>query len=137
MKALSLRSPWWWAVLTGKDIENRDWRTNVRGRILVHASKWYNAKEIEADLETIWKIGRIEMGGLDGAPQILDRLAGHVVGSVEIIGCVSESNSPWFFGKYGFVLRNPISFTNPFPFKGALGFFDVPDQLARAAGEEI
>jgi hypothetical protein len=45
---------------------------------------------------------------------------------VEIVDCVSESSSPWFFGKYGFVLSNPRVLRNPIPCKGALGFFDVP-----------
>ena len=51
---------------------------------------------------------------------------GGIVGSVEIVDCVTESASPWFVGRYGFVLRDP----KPLPFtqwKGQLGFFDVPE----------
>ena len=33
MKALSIRQPWAWAILhAGKDIENRDWRTDCADR---------------------------------------------------------------------------------------------------------
>ena len=40
MKALSIRQPWAWLILHGgKDIENRDWATRFRGRVLIHASK--------------------------------------------------------------------------------------------------
>lgn len=40
MKALSIRQPWAWAILhTGKSVENRDWYTEYRGRVLLHASK--------------------------------------------------------------------------------------------------
>ncbi|WP_229215634.1 ASCH domain-containing protein [Duganella sp. CY15W] len=40
MKALSIRQPWAWLIVNGyKDIENRSWSTNVRGKVLVHASK--------------------------------------------------------------------------------------------------
>ena len=39
MKALSVRAPWWWAILHGKPVENRDWHTNFRGVVLLHASK--------------------------------------------------------------------------------------------------
>ena len=48
------------------------------------------------------------------------------MGSVEIVGCVTDSASHWFVGRYGFVLRNPspLPFT---PWKGQLGFFDVPE----------
>lgn len=36
--ALSIRQPWAWLIVNGhKDIENRDWPTNFRGRLLVHA----------------------------------------------------------------------------------------------------
>ena len=48
---------------------------------------------------------------------------GGIVGEVEIVDCVSHSESPWFFGPYGFVLRN----SKPLPFqpcKGSLNFFD-------------
>ena len=53
---------------------------------------------------------------------------GGIVGHADIVDCVSKSNSPWFFGEYGFVLEN----AKPMPFrsiKGKLGFFDVePDR---------
>jgi hypothetical protein len=32
-------------------------------------------------------------------------------------------------GEYGFVLKNPVPLAKPIPFKGALGFFDVPEML--------
>ena len=50
MKALSVRAPWWWAILhCGKDIENRDWYTNFRGTIYLHAGKFWRPREIEED----------------------------------------------------------------------------------------
>ena len=54
MKALSIRSPWWWFILHGggKDMENRDWSTNYRGRVLIHASSWWQEAAIDNDLET-------------------------------------------------------------------------------------
>jgi hypothetical protein len=60
-------------------------------------------------------------------------LRGAIVGKVDIVGCVPYSSSPWFFGRYGFVLKNPVAFSRPVPFKGELGFFDVPDELVREA----
>ena len=40
-----------------------------------------------------------------------------------LIDCVIDSDSPWFEGRFGFVLRDvqPVEFV---PCKGALGFFD-------------
>lgn len=49
MKALSVRAPWWWAILHGKPVENRDWYTNVRGRVLLHAGKWWEPEEVRLD----------------------------------------------------------------------------------------
>ncbi len=37
--------------------------------------------------------------------------------------CVIESKSPWFVGKYGFMLANPILYDKPIPCRGQLGFF--------------
>ena len=40
MKALSIRQPWSWLIAAGyKDIENRTWHTNYRGKFYVHAAK--------------------------------------------------------------------------------------------------
>lgn len=132
MKALSVRAPWWWAILKlEKDIENRDWRTNFRGRVLIHASKWYKDDEVMDDLHTIKHIMKFDSDPGDAHRSFLKPFGGCIVGSVEIVDCVTESHSPWFFGKYGFVLRNPITFTTKPSFKGALGFFEVPDNIVQ------
>jgi hypothetical protein len=40
MKALSIRQPWAYLIITGdKDIENRTWATAYRGPVLIHAGK--------------------------------------------------------------------------------------------------
>lgn len=134
MKALSVRAPWWWAILhLGKDIENRDWHTNFRGKIYLHAGKFWKQSEIDQDIDDIAFIlgdpGTRNVP-LDGfPPENLRDGCGCIVGTVEVVDCVQQSTSRWFFGDYGFVLRNPIAFPRPIPFKGALGFFDVPDNL--------
>lgn len=137
MKALSIRAPWWWFILHGgKDIENRDWYTNFRGTIYVHASKWWNFGDFEDDWEMGSRCYR-ESGGqpreFATTPRQIRDCGGHIVGKVDIIGCCNRSDSPWFFGKYGFVLRGPLLLPKPIPFKGALGFFDVPDDVINAA----
>ena len=130
MKALSVRAPWWWAILhLGKDIENRDWATNFRGTIYLHAGKFWNGAEIEKDIGDVSFI----MG--DQTPEEfcpygeLREGCGCIVGTVQIVDCVKASDSKWFFGDYGFVLTNPVAFPKPIPFKGALRFFDVPDSF--------
>jgi len=135
MKALSVRAPWWWAILhLGKDIENRDWPTGFRGTIYLHASKHWSRREIEEDAYDIRNICNSETGVIP-FDEVLPG-CGCIVGSVEIVDCVSESRSPWFFGRYGFVLAHPIAYRKPIPFKGALGFFEVPDALLSAVARE-
>lgn len=131
MKALSIRQPWAWLVVTGhKDIENREWSTNVRGRVLVHASKSMTRAEYKECEDVVLDV-RIArgVGGRPShlpLPQPLDLVRGGIIGTVEIVDCVQQSASPWFFGSYGFVLRNarPMRFI---PYRGRLGFFDVPE----------
>ncbi len=49
---------------------------------------------------------------------------GGIIGKTVITDCVTESQSPWFFGTYGFVLKNSQEL--PFmPCKGKLSFFEV------------
>lgn len=124
MKALSIRQPWAWLILfAGKDIENRDWSTNVRGRILIHASKGMTRDEYENALDLRDAI--TPTIGPELPPfEMLER--GGIVGSVDLYGCVHESTSPWFYGRHGFQLRDPKP--TPFrPYRGQLGFFAVPD----------
>ncbi len=125
MKAISIRQPWAWLIIHGgKDIENRDWSTAVRGPVLVHASKGMTRSEYQEAADN-YDPGDI---GPDLPPfEALER--GGIVGQVEIVGCANKSTSPWFSGKFGFVLANPKPL--PFrPYRGMLGFFEVPDPVA-------
>ena len=48
MKAITVRQPWAWLLIQGtKDIENRDWPTNVRGQVAIHAAKGMTRFEYE------------------------------------------------------------------------------------------
>lgn len=122
--ALSIRQPWAWLILNaGKDIENRGWATRFRGRILVHAAKGMTRDEYEDAIEFAHYHCDVPA---DKLPKFGDLERGGIVGSVEIIDCVSQSESPWFVGTHGFVLRNPE--IQPFrPYKGQLGFFEVKE----------
>jgi hypothetical protein len=126
--ALSIRQPWAWAIVHGgKDIENRDWVTNRRGPICIHASKGMTSGEYQNASRFIAQTVRgiddawlSKWHGACAAPYKLER--GGIIGTAEIVGCVIDSTSPWFFGRFGFVLANvtPVDFI---PCKGALGFF--------------
>ena len=125
MKALSIRQPWAWLIINGgKDIENRTWPTKFRGPVLVHAANGMTRAEYENALDPLHASG----GEVIDLPAFEDLERGGIVGSVEIVDCVRCSDSPWYLGAWGFVLRNP----KPLPFrplKGALGFFNAPDEV--------
>jgi ASCH domain-containing protein len=60
LPALSLRQPWAWLVVNGyKDIENRSWRTNHHGPLVIHASKnrsWTTEENLTA-MEKKYDVG--------------------------------------------------------------------------------
>jgi hypothetical protein len=120
MKTLSIRQPWAWAILHGKNIENRSWPTNFHGEFLIHASSQFDKEGY------IWlcKNSHLLSGNIS-VPSLHSFLRGHVIGISEILDCFEFSSSPWFFGPFGFLLINsrPIE---PFKAKGQLGFFDIP-----------
>lgn len=117
LPTLTIRQPWAWLIVNGhKDIENRSWPTRYRGRIYVHAGKGMTRDEY-----LMSDITAAEVGITIPPFEQLER--GGIVGEVEIVDCVTESASPWFFGQCGFVLRNAKKL--PFqPCKGALGFWN-------------
>jgi hypothetical protein len=114
MKALSINQPWAWAILyAGKRVENRKWKTNFRGRFFLHAGLRFDdagVEWIENHFPDLTLPESYQMGG--------------VIGQATITDCVSQSDSPWFFGPYGFVLKDvvPIKFV---PCRGMLNFFEV------------
>ena len=125
--ALSIRQPWASLILlAGKNIENRTWETRVRGPILIHAAKGMTKREyMEAMAFASFATCILDPVRLDDLePGHLPR--GGIIGSVNLVDCVYQSDSPWFQGPYGFALRDPkpLPFT---PVRGQLGFFDVPE----------
>lgn len=121
MKALSIMQPWAWLIVNGhKDIENRDWRSDnpglkYRGEVLIHTGLKFDPNFTGIGLPDIVK----------KIPTDADLQRGGIIGIAEIVDVVKDHPSPWFFGRYGFVLRNarPIEFR---PCVGQLGFF-TPD----------
>ncbi len=109
IKALSIKQPYPHHIFhDGKDVENRDWPTKGRGWIIVHAG--VSKSELDMDL-----------------PREASLPRGGIVGMACIVDCVTTMDSPWFFGKYGFVLRD--AFPLPLvPCRGMLGFFTPPPE---------
>lgn len=126
--ALSIRQPWAWLIVNGhKDIENRDWPTPFRGRVLMHAGVTMSRRYYDT------VVGELQLSGIcpPDLPRFEDLQRGGFVGWTNIVDCVTSHPSRWKtenpFGapSYGFVLRDskPMPFV---PWKGRLGFFNVP-----------
>lgn len=94
--ALSVRQPWAWLIVTGhKPLENRDWWTRYRGELSIHAAKTFDAAGYEWVRRAFPEIAmpsRFDVGG--------------IVGRVRLVDCVERHSSPWFVGRYGFVLED-------------------------------
>lgn len=133
LPALSIRQPWCWLILNcGKDVENRDWKTNYRGPLLIHAGKKLDPGCFDGD-----ELHPLPLYRAGAGPDIRESLPlrkegyplGGIVGIATLVDVVTSSTSPWFIGRYGFVLRDvqPLPFM---PYSGALGLFPVPDIAA-------
>lgn len=63
-------------------------------------------------------------------PDFDSMVRGAFVGMVHIVDCVTQSESPWFQGDYGFVLADPQPFKTPIEYRGSLGLWSVPAPIA-------
>lgn len=120
MKALSIMQPWAYLIIKGyKDIENRPWPTDYRGPLLIHASKRWSQEGFDflSDRKNIW------------VPSKEQHIFGALVGMADLVDCVDSSDSPWFWGDWGFVLRNPREFKEPIPWRGNVELFDIPESV--------
>jgi hypothetical protein len=133
MKALSVRQPWAFAIVMGfKPVENRTWFTAFRGPLLIHAGKAWGRAE-RADLAIVLGlIAQYHGRPVDEAERLFYRHVwfGALVGRAVLQRCVDRHSSPWFAGPWGFVLERAEPVV-PVTLKGALGFFEVPDEIAR------
>ena len=120
MKTLSIRQPWAQMIVLGiKPVENRSWKTSFRGPLLIHASKKY-----DHDGEN-WIMNNFQhTQGMGDAINEARVLRGGVIGTVDMVDCVTEHQSPWFAGEYGFVFQDPKA-VDFHPCRGQLNFFDV------------
>ncbi|WP_256345846.1 ASCH domain-containing protein [Pseudomonas putida] len=128
-KALSVRQPWAAMIVhLGKDIENRSRHTNFRGRFLIHASKSMPKSEWLAAIHYAHHTCGVPVDRLKEICD-LDKLQhGGFVGSVELVDSLDKSDSTWYMGEKGFLLREPQAL--PFVrYSGQLGFFNVPRLL--------
>lgn len=126
MKALTICQPYPHLIFIGeKPVENRTWYTDYRGPLLIHAGKnrsWLSD-------------GDEARAAASGHPLVF----GAIVGRVELVDCVrvqrylrmhpKHADSEHVNGPWCWVVQKPVRFENPIPWRGALGLFDVPNEV--------
>jgi hypothetical protein len=111
---ISIQQPWAWAIFhLGKDVENRSWQPPRLGHFYIHASKTYN----HAAAAWIEKTFGVRPPGPDDLPM------GAIIGSVEVVGCIQDSASPWAIaGQFHWQLHKPVEIS-PISCLGELRIF--------------
>lgn len=137
LRVLTVKQPFASLLCWGvKDVENRSQKTNIRGRVLIHAgAQWYGdfyrGKSAVAKVffpsNILTKEQRESMtfeqrSKLLKADTYLPLSA--IIGEVEIVDCVQNHPSVWAIpGYWHWVVENAVLFPEPIPCKGALSFW--------------
>src|SRR5262245_36031573 len=141
MKALTLFQPYaTLAALGAKRRETRPWRTAHRGRLAVHACKVFPAALRRlCEREPFRSALRHALGHADW--RALPR--GALLGTVELLRCTplddldpdALDDAERAFdpgpGCWAWELAGARPLAEPVPYRGRLGFFEVPDELFR------
>lgn len=123
MKVLTIKQPFASLIINKyKEYEFRSWKTNYRGKILIHSSKNYDSKYIN-------KYNNYN----------LDYKYGYILGEAILSDCIlidKEFNNTLLrknklvygnaihYGKYAWKLENIIKYDIPIPAKGKLGLWE-------------
>ena len=124
-RALTIRQPWAWLIVNGyKDIENRCWSTNLREDIFIHAAKTMTKKEYQqcqSFVDVLERDCNIFLPPII-LPERDDLHFGGIIGTATLTDCITDSDSGWFTGEFGFVLEEARVLTF-IPCQGSLKFF--------------
>ena len=128
MKVLTIKQPWAAIVIEGyKKYEFRSWKTNYRGKILIHAGL-----SLEKDMEERFK------------EYNLNYKCGYIIGEAELVDCIlvdekfneelKEINSLVYaksnhVEKYAWKLENIKKYDKPIPCKGKLGLWNYEGEI--------
>lgn len=118
MRALVVKQPWAWAIMSGhKRVENRSWTTKYRGPVAIIAG---------ASRSSLASATRF-LSGL-GIERPSDLPFGCILGVVNLVDIIlpSQSDDPFAEGPFCWMLEQPVKLLRPVPFRGQLGLFRLP-----------
>lgn len=133
MKALTICQPYAEEIMRGrKRTENRTWHTSYRGPLLIHAGKSRAWLDGETDEELEQEYGRrLEFGAIVGIVQMVDCLRASEIWDgryeAKYPGLMAPGHDHHVNGPWCFILADVMRFSEPIPYRGAQGFFLVPE----------
>ncbi|MFV0326913.1 MAG: hypothetical protein ACK5LF_21455 [Bacteroides xylanisolvens] len=131
LNTLSVQQPFALLEVLGiKDIENRTWKTDFRGRIYIHACAWKKARaiyQLTEEQKSIVSNYPIVKSLLDEKELMYSAIIGHV----DLVDIVEDSSSVWALkDHYHWILANPVMFESSIVnVKGQLNFWDCSEYV--------
>ncbi|MBI2043755.1 ASCH domain-containing protein [Candidatus Pacearchaeota archaeon] len=123
MKALSLKQPYAELIVSGKkSIELRKWKTNFRGKFLVHASKIPDYEAMEK-----WGFKSLPTGFIVGKAVLAD--VKEYKNKEDFEKDMGKHVADSSFGSFGFILKNAERISPLIPAKGNLNFWEHKDEI--------
>jgi activating signal cointegrator 1 len=141
MKALSVKQPWAELIASGdKQVETRSVPTHHRGPLAIHAS-------LRADLGPValhaWLEARHSLAAAStrtAEKEVLALPAGRVVAVAKLASCEpfhpsheGQACTPWRPNAWAWRLDDARRADSPFPVKGQLGLWNIPDSAIQEA----
>ncbi len=141
MRALTICQPYAHLIMLPDDhgrvkrVENRNWSTSYRGPLLIHAGKSKDYLSLDPqgihDVEYMIPFATMTFGAIVGVCNVVDCFSQQLPMDRD---CAIRRR-PWLAGHehvegpFCFVLQECRKFVEPIPYRGAQGFFNVPDEL--------
>ena len=136
--ALTLTCPWASIVLAHKPIENRGWPppTWIIGkRIAIHAGKKFDEEDWLRAQEILRRIGINPIDAWEKWPHF--QVRGAIIGTAVVSGFIDDADadrtphhrSPWFFGRFGWVLEDRRRLPTPVAVRGLQKLWRLPREL--------
>lgn len=128
MKTISIKNPYAKLICEGiKDVENRTWKTNYRGKVLIHVPK----KVIE--LNEAFTDEQFDFLTEQNKKDIIyDLDVSCIIGEVEIVDCIKNDDSIWALpNHWHWILDNAQLYEYIYPnVKGKLSFWNFETENA-------
>ncbi|QMU22059.1 ASCH domain-containing protein [Gordonia rubripertincta] len=153
MKCLTVQQPWAWAIVRGgKLIENRTQTWTYRGPLAIHAGQRWSDRGAQSDLvHRAWYEHHSPHSIVGGRLPEWQFEKGSIIGVVDLVDVHPDAGCcrPWGESAYTeaegrvrhlvshLVLENPRKLSEPIPARGALGLWNLADDVERLIRRDL